>query len=169
MKKLSTFFIAVCFSIVTCITAFAGQWKQNDTGWWYQNDDGSYPAAQWATIGEKLYYFNAGGYMVTGWMQTTQGDWYYLNPSGELRYDELTENGRIYYFDSTGKCTNPEGEVTDFERDYQSILNRERLEAEKRLMDQQPESKMYEENIVYDHDVSKEETKNRFSLADMQL
>ena len=27
------------------ITAFAGQWRSDANGWWYQNDDGSYPAS----------------------------------------------------------------------------------------------------------------------------
>ncbi|MBS6643996.1 MAG: hypothetical protein KH366_10495 [Clostridiaceae bacterium] len=169
MKKFSIFFITVCFSVMITMTAFAGQWQQNTTGWWYQNDDGNYFASQWAVIDGKQYYFNADGYMVTGWMQSLQGDWYYLNPTGELRYDELTENGRVYYFDSNGKCTNPEGNEINFESDYQSILDREKIEAQKRLMDQKPEGKVYEENIVYYHDVSEEETENRFGLADMQF
>lgn len=169
MKKLSTFLVAVCLSILVSITVFAGQWKQNDTGWWYQNDDGSYPVSQWKTIDEKQYCFDANGYMETGWMVTSQGNWYYLNPSGELRYDALTENGRTYYFDSNGKCTNHELDGMNFENDYQSILNQERLEAEKRLTDQQIESEHYEENNVYFHDAAPADTTNRFGLADMRF
>ena len=29
------------------MTAFAAQWQQDDFGWWWQNDDGSYPVSQW--------------------------------------------------------------------------------------------------------------------------
>lgn len=169
MKKLSVFFVALCFSIIAGITAFAGQWEQNTTGWWYQNDDGSYPASKWSTIDGKQYYFNADGYMVTGWVQTRQGDWYYLNPSGELRYDNLTENGQTYHFDANGKCTNHEDIGMNFENDYQSILNQEKLEAEKRLSEQQTKSETYEENIIYNHDVAPAETTNRFGLADTQF
>ncbi|MGE9893378.1 hypothetical protein ACQRAF_14075 [Lachnospiraceae bacterium SGI.240] len=35
------------------IAAYAqepAQWKQNTTGWWYQNADGSYPRNQWQYI-----------------------------------------------------------------------------------------------------------------------
>ena len=32
------------------LTAYAGQWKNDSRGWWYQNDDGSYPAATWQWI-----------------------------------------------------------------------------------------------------------------------
>lgn len=169
MKKLSMFLTVVCLSILPSMTAFAGQWEQNETGWWYQNDDGSYPVSQWLTIDGKQYCFDADGYMKTGWVLTTQGNWYYLNPSGELRYDELTENGQVYYFDSNGRCTNHEDSGMNFQNDYQSILNQERLEAERRLMDQQNESEAYEDNIVYNHDVAPTETTNRFGLADMQF
>ncbi|WP_125141370.1 hypothetical protein [Clostridium transplantifaecale] len=169
MKKLSTFLVAACLSMMVSMTSFAGQWEQNTTGWWYQNDDGSYPASQWVTIDEKLYYFDADGYMKTGWVLTTQGNWYYLNPSGELRYDELTENGRVYNFDSNGRCTNHEDNGLNFENDYQSILNLEGLEARKRLMDQQEESGTYEEDNVYFHDAAPDKTIDRFGLADMQF
>ena len=27
------------------MTAFAAQWQQDDFGWWWQNDDGSYPVS----------------------------------------------------------------------------------------------------------------------------
>ena len=30
----------------SAVTSYAG-WKQDDTGYWWQNDDGSYPAASW--------------------------------------------------------------------------------------------------------------------------
>lgn len=169
MKKLSVLFVVVCLSILPSMTVFAGQWDQDSTGWWYQNDDGTYPASKWVTIDEKQYYFNADGYMVTGWVLTTQGDWYYLNPSGELRYDELTENGVVYYFDSNGRCTNHNKSGINFENDYQSILNQEKLEAERRLMNQQTEGETYEEEIVYSHDVAPAETIDRFGLADMQF
>lgn len=26
------------------LTAFAGQWMQNSTGWWFDNGNGTYPA-----------------------------------------------------------------------------------------------------------------------------
>ena len=34
----------------TAITALAGSWKQDNTGWWYQEADGSYPVNTWQWI-----------------------------------------------------------------------------------------------------------------------
>ena len=45
--------------------AFAGEWKQDSIGWWYQNDDGSYPVNQWLEVDGKQYYFNESGYMLS--------------------------------------------------------------------------------------------------------
>ena len=53
------------------LTSFAGEWKSDNNGWWYQNDDGSYPKNTWQWIdGNKdgiseSYYFNENGYLLT--------------------------------------------------------------------------------------------------------
>ena len=46
-KKLLTVLSATALSLSMCIPAFAGQWVSNSTGWWWQNDDGSWPANSW--------------------------------------------------------------------------------------------------------------------------
>ena len=44
-------------------------WKQAEDGrWWYDNGDGTYPSSNWQEIGGKWYFFDAEGYMVTGWI-----------------------------------------------------------------------------------------------------
>lgn len=40
-------------------------WKQDTNGWWWQNNDGSYPANEWKWISDKCYYFNGNGYMLS--------------------------------------------------------------------------------------------------------
>ena len=42
-------------------TVEAGQY-----GWWYEQDNGSYPAGGWELISGNWYYFNGSGYMQTG-------------------------------------------------------------------------------------------------------
>ncbi len=65
--------------------AFAGVWKQDDTGWWWQEDDGSYPANGWKWIDgnddgvEECYCFDSAGYMYAD--QITP-DGYRVNASG---------------------------------------------------------------------------------------
>lgn len=60
-------------------TAYAGQWQQDTIGWWYQNDDGSYPVNQWQEIDEKQYYFDTNGYMLSN---TTTPDGYQVGADG---------------------------------------------------------------------------------------
>ena len=39
-------------------------WKQDNTGWWYQYSNGTYPKSTWRQIKGKWYYFNSNGYWV---------------------------------------------------------------------------------------------------------
>lgn len=69
------------------MTAFAGQWVQNTTGWWWQEDNGSYPVSQWKWLdGNKdgiyeCYAFDSNGYIYTN---TTTPDGYTVNADGAL-------------------------------------------------------------------------------------
>lgn len=47
--------------------AQAPGWAQDGNGWWYRNQDGSYPVGCWQEIGGKWYLFDINGYMLTGW------------------------------------------------------------------------------------------------------
>ena len=51
MKKLkiAVATLGLCM-LMTPQTVLAGQWKTDANGWWYQNDDGSYPANCWQWI-----------------------------------------------------------------------------------------------------------------------
>ena len=50
MKKLITFIAAGVFALSMAMTSFAGSWQRNNVGWWYQNDNGTWPAACWQQI-----------------------------------------------------------------------------------------------------------------------
>lgn len=39
--------LATLLSTFYPLTSFAGEWKSDNNGWWYQNDDGSYPKNTW--------------------------------------------------------------------------------------------------------------------------
>lgn len=64
MKKTRLLIVTAILSAIMTTTAFAGEWKQDTSGWWYQNDDGSYPVSSWQNIDGKQYYFNSAGYML---------------------------------------------------------------------------------------------------------
>lgn len=84
----------------------SGEWKLNETGWWYRYNDGTYPKSQWVELvwNDALYwyYFNDQGYMETGWL-TNGNTKYYLHPAADgnrgYMYTGWHEiDGKWYYF-----------------------------------------------------------------------
>lgn len=59
-------------------------WKQDSTGWKYQNADGSYLKSTWKAINGHWYYFKEDGYIATDWHQIGS-EWYYFQPTGDLQ------------------------------------------------------------------------------------
>lgn len=47
MRKTKLFITTLAMSMVLSSTALAGTWMQDSAGWYYQNDDGSFPTNQW--------------------------------------------------------------------------------------------------------------------------
>lgn len=76
-------------------------WEQNDTGWWYHNENEGWPENEWKEIDDKWYYFNGEGYRVSGWQQL-DGGWYYF---GEAHDGSLKTNAWVdgYYVGSDGR------------------------------------------------------------------
>ena len=91
-------------SAVTPNVAQAATWKQNRTGWWWEEDNGSYPVSEWKTIGGKRYYFDQSGYMKSGWYKEGS-DWYYLGAAndGAMKTGWQKVNGTWYYLNEDGK------------------------------------------------------------------
>ena len=78
-------------------------WKSNEIGSWYQRSDSSYPVNQWELIGDVWYYFNADGYLYTGWLTAGDGKTYYLQPgNGAMLTGIQTIDGVSYNFDASG-------------------------------------------------------------------
>ncbi len=71
-----------------------GTWEL--CGWWLKYSDGSYPRNDWAMLSHDgrtdRYYFDADGWMVTGWKQIN-GFWYYFGADGALLTDTTTPDG----------------------------------------------------------------------------
>lgn len=91
MKKhvLLTAVLAMVLSLSTVFTSLAGQWQQNATGWWYQEDNSSYSVNAWKELNGKWYYFNHDGYMVSNaWV-----DNYYLGSDGAMLTNTTTPDG----------------------------------------------------------------------------
>ena len=111
-KRIAVIALTMGLSVLTSMSAFAGQWirdangewkyidygwKQDSTGWWYQNLDGSFPAATWQWIDEDKnnegdgelasYYFDINGYLVTN----TTIDGYTVNADGAWTIDGVVQ------------------------------------------------------------------------------
>lgn len=82
-------FLALALAVMTMLSltipVSAAVWKQDNTGWWYQEDNGSYPANTWKWIDgnndgvAECYYFDGNGYMLSN---TTTPDGYQVNATG---------------------------------------------------------------------------------------
>lgn len=91
MKALKRCMALLAFAIlmdVAGITVFAGEWKTASYGWWYQNNDGSYPANGWQWIDGRCYCFDQDGYCL---IDTITPDGYLVDESGAWTVDGVVQ------------------------------------------------------------------------------
>ncbi|MDO4324701.1 MAG: hypothetical protein Q4E24_01485 [bacterium] len=85
MKKIATMIMTGIMAAVISMTAFAGEWKADQNGWWYDNGNGTWPANCWQWIDgnndgtAECYYFNQQGYCL---LNTVTPDGYTVNADG---------------------------------------------------------------------------------------
>lgn len=88
-----------------------GTWKRDNKGWWFEFNDGTYPAGEkisdqngeklgWIQKDGKWWAFGSDGYLKTGWVfDGASGKWYLLNEKIGMQigwyYDE---SGRFWYY-----------------------------------------------------------------------
>ena len=117
-RKLTAGLLAGAMVLSTPVIASAGSWRHNTRGWWWYNDDWSYPTNSWKTIYGKDYHFNSQGYMDTYWArvdgnyywfgrandgakktywQNIWGRWYWLGSDGAMRTGFQNVWGKTYY------------------------------------------------------------------------
>lgn len=96
MKRIKVLIAALAITTLTTFPAFA-DWKQEGDGrWWYQNEDGGYPANQWMEISGKQYYFGEDGYMLAN---TTTPDGKQVGEDGALVQENTKTNPAIINVD----------------------------------------------------------------------
>lgn len=79
------------------------EWKQNDTGYWYVREDGSYPKEKFEKINDVWYYFDNSGYMLAEqWKKHTDGYWYWFDNSGHMATGWKKIADKWYYFNEEG-------------------------------------------------------------------
>lgn len=161
MRKIRLMAAAAILSAMMGITAYAGQWNQDTVGWWYQNDNGTYPINGLKKIDTYWYYFDKEGYMKTGWYVFANG-WFGFNEDGHCMnpLDAVTGEpagspyeGWLSYSGSLEATINDlaNGSVVYFNGQYWC------------------DPSAYQEEIVYEHDVAPAPEANRYGLADMQF
>lgn len=121
MKNLKVIVATIALSTSFCLNVFAGEWKSDNSGWKYQNDDGSYVKSSWKEVNKKWYYFNEGEYMLSN---TTTPDGYKVNQSGE--WIQSKETGKKYVFESNGNWVDdgsiPAGEYIYYPGDQRGAV-----------------------------------------------
>ena len=98
MCLLTTGATALLSAALLSTPALAGEWRANSTGFWYVNDDGSYPTNAWQWIdgdGDGIYQcfaFDENGYLM---LNQTTPDGYLVGEAGAW-FDGVTPVTRTY-------------------------------------------------------------------------
>lgn len=121
--------LTTALTLATSTQSFAGQWLSDANGWWWQNDDGTYPANTWRWIDgnndgvSECYSFNPEGYCVTsgttpdGYMVDGTGAWI-VDGVVQTQSDAMTSSSnssnaeeakkllnRMPYYGNPNRCT----------------------------------------------------------------
>ena len=106
LKRATALAMATAMAAGSATTAFAGQWKQDATGYWW-DENGSYPKNEWKWLDgngdgiSESYYFGADGYLLTN---TTTPDGYTVNADGQwVENGVVKTQGTVKSTGSTGK------------------------------------------------------------------
>lgn len=87
-KKILVAAVAGLMALTLSMPVFAGEWKKDGTGWWYQNDDGGYPSNGWTWVDGICYYFTPEGYCL---INTQTPDGYMVDASGAWVVDGVVQ------------------------------------------------------------------------------
>lgn len=79
MKRSLVLIVAATLSLACGVPSLAGEWKQDEKGWWYDNGDSGWEHSGWKWIDGKCYYFTPEGYCL---QNTTTPDGYSVNGDG---------------------------------------------------------------------------------------
>lgn len=79
-------------------------WIQDSVGWYFKNQDGTYPFNAWKKIDGNWFRFNNDGYALENqWYKDEQGLWYWLKQGGYMAIGWQLINGKWYYFNNDGE------------------------------------------------------------------
>ena len=97
-KRLAVLGASVLMALAMMGIAYGAEWKEDAAGWWYQNDDGSYPVNEWKWIDgngdgtAESYCFDDRGYL---YVNTVTPDGYQVNESGAWVQDGAVQTKTV--------------------------------------------------------------------------
>lgn len=125
IKNMKILALSSLMTIGLCSTIYAGEWREDETGWWYQNTDGSYLSSGWNWIDGKCYYFDDLGYCL---QNTTAPDGNVVDKTGAWIKDGVVQTQPYELKIGTLTTKIPNGYTYTLDSDNQGIL----LEADKK-------------------------------------
>lgn len=101
---------AKCLAEYFGMTAIEAGWVQNETGKWWRNADGTWPAGQWKVIDGAYYYFNDEGYLAVNQIVDGTGRFagsrFYCGADGKVAVNTtVTVDGQAYSADEAGRLS----------------------------------------------------------------
>lgn len=128
MKKFIGIAAVAAFSSIMVSSAWAGTWKQNNVGWWFDNGNGTYPASTWQWIDgnndgiAECYYFDRAGYMLAN---TSTPDGYQVNASGAWVQNGVVQTKNLRANSQT-TSSRPKLVLFDVEPTYRTFAHKEK-------------------------------------------
>lgn len=128
MKKFIGIAAVAAFSSIMVSSAWAGTWKQNNVGWWFDNGNGTYPASTWQWIDgnndgiAECYYFDRAGYMLAN---TSTPDGYQVNASGAWVQNGVVQTKNLRANSQT-TSSRPKLFLFDVEPTYRTFAHKEK-------------------------------------------
>lgn len=90
--------VTVMALFMSALNVFAGEWKQDENGYWYDNGNGTYPMSGWVWIDSNAdgfaegYCFDSSGYL---YINTITPDGHQVNQNGAWIVDGIVQIKKI--------------------------------------------------------------------------
>lgn len=90
-RKQRVWDVIIC-GIRPTFTEGTGEWVDAGDGrWWWREPTGSFPRKSWKNIDGKWYWFDASGWLGSGWLEW-DNKWYWLHDKHDGRFGEMAES-----------------------------------------------------------------------------
>lgn len=117
-KGLVILVLTMLMSIACVFSSYAGEWKQDTVGWWYQNADSSYLSNGWYWINGRCYYFDSNGYCL---QNTVTPDGYTVDASGAWTVNGVVQTRQTYINLKTIQVQIPNGYYATVGEDFTTL------------------------------------------------